>query len=118
VATNLLPAVGCKNATSKGAGIRKLHDGDGLYMWAYLDGRKYWRMRYWQAGKEKSLSFGVYPKVSLGDARKRRDELRKQLDENLDPSAERKATNLRKKLSADNSFEAVALEWFGKQQNI
>jgi integrase len=118
VATNLLSAVECKNATSKGAEIRKLHDGDGLYLWVYLDGRKYWRMRYWQAGKEKSLSLGVYPKVSLSDSRKKRDELRKQLDANLDPSAERKATNLRKKLSAENSFEAVALEWFGKQRHI
>jgi integrase len=118
VATNLLSAVECKNATSKGVGIRKLHDGDGLYLWVYLDGRKYWRMRYWQAAKEKSLSIGVYPKVSLSDARKKRDELRKQLEANLDPSAERKATNLRKKLSAENSFEAVALEWFTKQQHI
>jgi integrase len=118
VATNLLSAVECENATTKGTGIRKLHDGDGLYLWVYLDGRKYRRMRYWQAGKEKSLSIGVYPKVSLSDARKKREELRDQLDENLDPSAERKATNLRKKLSAENSFEAVALEWFGKQQHI
>jgi integrase len=50
--------------------------------------------------------------VSLGDARKKRDELRKQLEANLDPSAERKAANLRKRLFAENSFEAVALEWF------
>ncbi len=69
MATNLLSAVECKNAASKGALIRKFHDGDGLYLWVYLDGRKYWRMRYWQAGKEKSLSIGVYPKVSLSDAR-------------------------------------------------
>jgi integrase len=72
-------------------------------------------MRYWQAEKEKSLSIGVYPKVSLGDARKKRDELRKQLQADLDPSAERKATNLRKKLANVNSFEAVALEWYNKQ---
>jgi integrase len=115
MATNLLSAAECKNATSNGAGVRKLHDGDGLYLWVYLDGRKYWRMRYWQAEKEKSLSIGVYPKVSLGDARKKRDELRKQLQADLDPSAERKATNLRKKLANVNSFEAVALEWYNKQ---
>jgi integrase len=118
VATNLLSAVECKNAASKGAGIRKLHDGDGLYLWVYFDGRKYWRMRYWHASKEKSLSLGVYPKVSLSDARKKRDELRKQLESNLDPSAERKAINLRKKHSAENSLEAVALEWFDKQRHI
>ncbi|MDE3021835.1 MAG: tyrosine-type recombinase/integrase [Pseudomonadota bacterium] len=113
--TNLLSAIECKNATSKGAGIRKLHDGDGLYLWVYLDGRKYWRLRYWQAGKEKLLSLGVYPKISLRDARNRHEELRKQLEAGLDPSAERKATVLRKKLFAENSFESVAREWYGKQ---
>jgi integrase len=115
MATNLLSAVKCKNATSNGPRIRKLHDGDGLYLWIFLDGRKYWRMRYWQAGKEKSLSIGVYPKVTLSDARKKREELRKQLEADLDPSAERKAANLRKRLSAENSFEAVAREWYNKQ---
>ena len=72
-------------------------------------------MRYWQADKEKSLSVGVYPKVALSDARKKRDALRKQLEANLDPSAERKAANLRKKLSAESSFQAVTLEWYQKQ---
>jgi integrase len=115
MATNLLSAAECKNATSNGASVRKLHDGDGLYLWVYLDGRKYWRLRYWQADKEKSLSIGVYPKVSLSDARKKCDELRAQLRANLDPSAERKATNLRKKLANVNSFEAVAMEWYNKQ---
>jgi integrase len=115
VATNLLSAVECKNATSNGAGVRKLHDGDGLYLWVYLDGRKYWRMRYWQASKEKSLSIGVFPKVTLSNARKKREELRKQLEADLDPSAERKAANLRKKLTAENSFKAVAMEWYNKQ---
>ena len=83
MAINLLSAIECKNATSNGASVRKLHDGDGLYLWVYLDGRKYWRMRYWQTGKEKSLSLGVYPKVSLGDARKKAEELRKQLQADL-----------------------------------
>ena len=115
MATQLLSAAECKNATSNGARIRKLHDGDGLYLWVYLDGRKYWRLRYWQADKEKSLSLGVYPKISLSDARKQCDELRKQLQANLDPSAERKATLLQQKLALVNSFEAVALEWYNKQ---
>lgn len=115
MATNLLTAVECKNASSNGLTIRKIHDGDGLYLWVYADGRKYWRMRFWQAGKEKSLSVGVYPKVSLADARKKRDEIAKQLLADLDPSAERKAANLRKKTANENSFEAVALEWYNKQ---
>jgi integrase len=118
MATNLLSAAECKNANSQGASIRKLADGGGLYLWLYQDGRKYWRMRYWQAGKEKSLSLGVYPKVSLSDARKERDKLNKQLQADLDPSAERKAVSLRKKLAAENSFEAIAREWYGKQLHI
>lgn len=117
MATNLLSAAHCKNANSNGVSVRKLSDGDGLYLWVYQDGRKYWRMRYWQAGKEKSLSLGVYPRISLSAARKKRDEMREQLQADLDPSAERKAENLRKKLAAENSFEAVAREWYGKQMH-
>ena len=113
--TNLLSASECKNATSEGNAIRKLHDGGGLYLWVYADGGKFWRLRYRLGGKEKSLSFGSYPQISLKEARTKRDEQRKVLDADLDPSAERKATNLRKKLANVNSFEAVALEWYTKQ---
>jgi integrase len=112
---NLLSASECKNATSEGKGIQKLHDGGGLYLWVYANGGKFWRLRYQLGGKEKSLSFGSYPQVSLKEARAKRDEQRKVLDADLDPSAERKATNLRKKLANVNSFEAVALEWYNKQ---
>jgi integrase len=115
MATNLLSALECKNATSNGAAIRKLHDGDGLYLWLYADGRKYWRMRYWQHGKEKSLSVGVYPKVSLSDARRKSEEVRQHLKAGKDPSEERKDTKRKGKLAAENSFEAVALEWHAKQ---
>lgn len=118
MAKNLLSAAVCKKAKSNGAAIRKLHDGDGLYLWMYHDGRKYWRMRYWRAGKEKSRSVGVYPRVTLSEARIKRDELCNQLDAGLDPSAERRAISLRKKLSAENSFEAVAREWYNKQLHI
>lgn len=112
---NMLSDKECKSATSWGKGIRKLPDGGGLYLWAYEDGRKYWRLRYWLVGKEKSLSLGVYPNISLKDARARRDAERKRLDAGLDPSAERKASKLQQRLAAVNSFEAVALEWYGKQ---
>ncbi|MGO8753826.1 MAG: tyrosine-type recombinase/integrase [Gallionellaceae bacterium] len=114
--TNLLSASECKNATSEGKAIRKLHDGGGLYLWVYADGGKFWRLRYRLGGKEKSLSFGSYPQISLKEARAKRDEQHKVLDADLDPSAERKAANLRKKLATENSFEAVALEWHGKQK--
>lgn len=112
---NLLSAKECSNASSEGKAIRKLHDGGGLYLWIYEDGRRYWRLRYWIDGKEKSLSLGVYPEISLKDARARRDENRKLMQDQLDPSTERKATKLRRRIASANSFEAVAREWYGKQ---
>lgn len=105
----------CKNATSGALKIRKLADGGGLYLWVYDDGRKYWRLRYWLAGKEKSLSLGVYPHISLKQARGKRDDERAKLGNKLDPSAERKADKLHARIAAENSFEAVALEWYAKQ---
>ena len=102
----------CKNATSEGKTIRKLADAGGLYLWVYADGRKYWRLRYWIGGKEKSLSLGVYPSVTLKKARTLRDDERKHLDEGLDPSAERRADKLRMRHAIANSFEAFAREWY------
>jgi len=106
----------CRNSTSGDKSIRKLADGGGLYLWVYADGRKYWRLRYWLGGKEKSLSLGVYPATNLKDARKKREAERKRLDTNLDPSAERRAAKVRRKVAAENSFEAVAREWHAKQE--
>jgi integrase len=103
----------CRNAKTQ-AKIMKLADSSGLYLWVYPDGRKYWRLRYWQLGKEKSLSLGVYPDISLKDARDRRDVERKKLNNGLDPSQERKAKKIRDKLSAEYSFEAIGREWHGK----
>jgi integrase len=115
MATNLLSHKDCQHATSDGKAVRKLHDGGGLYLWVLADGAKYWRMR-WQVGqKQKGLAVGVFPKISLADARKVRDRVHKQLADGLDPSAEKQAAKRAKKLAAVNSFEAVAREWFGKQ---
>ena len=111
---NLFSDSECKNATTNGTKIRKLHDGGGLYLWVYADGRKYWRLRYTMAGAEKSLSLGVYPETGLKKARKRRDEERQRLDDNLDPAAERRAVKTRKLVASANSFEAVAREWYAK----
>ncbi|MCP5279915.1 MAG: tyrosine-type recombinase/integrase [Thiobacillus sp.] len=115
MAKDILKDVECRNATSQGRKLRKLHDGDGLYLWVYDDGRKYWRLRYWLGGKEKSLSLGVYPDISLKEARIRRNAERERLDADLDPSAERRAAKLKRQLSIANSFEAVAREWYDKQ---
>jgi len=115
MAKDLLKDVDCRNASSNGLKIRKLSDGAGLYLWVFADGSKSWRLRYWLGGKEKSLSLGIYPQISLKEARARRDKERKRLDNNLDPAAERRAEKLRLKSALENSFEAVAREWYRKQ---
>lgn len=112
---NLLTTPECKNATSQGRAIRKLHDGGGLYLWVYQDGSKFWRLRYWIDGKEKSLSFGAFPDIPLKEARARRDAERRKIEQNLDPSVEKKAAKIKSKQAATSSFEAVALEWYNKR---
>src|SRR5262249_50641476 len=69
-----------------------------------------WRLKFRVAGKEKPLSVGVYPDVTLKVARERRDELRRQLANGVDPSVKRKA----EKAASADSFEAVGREWFAK----
>lgn len=88
----------------------KLADGGGLYLMVNTNGSKYWRMKYRFAGKEKKLSFGTYPDISLSEARTKRDEARKVLANDKDPGEDKKATQLAKKLSVTNTFEAIALE--------
>ena len=66
---DFLTNAACKNVTAEGVKIRKLHDGQGLYLWVYEDGRKYWRLHYKIHDKEKSLSLGIYPVVGLKQAK-------------------------------------------------
>lgn len=111
----LLTDLACKNATSESSKIRKLHDGQGLYLWVYEDGRKYWRLRYKIHDKEKSLSLGVYPVVGLKQARQLAQAERAKLKSNIDPSIDRQINKQKAKESAVNSFETIALEWYRKQ---
>ena len=116
MATNLLKDLDCKNASvESGKTLRKLSDGGGLYLWVYADGRKYWRFKYLLHSKEKLLSVGVYPIVTLAMARKKADTLRKQHAEGIDPSAARQDAARLKKQQAANTFEVVAREWLAKQ---
>ncbi len=112
---NLLTDADCRNATAGDKKIKKFSDGGGLQLWVSADGSKYWRLRYWIGGKEKAISLGVYPVVSLKEARKALADQRKILEARKDPSAEKRAIRIRERLTAENSFEAVAREWYGKQ---
>ncbi|EOG6954348.1 tyrosine-type recombinase/integrase [Yersinia ruckeri] len=89
----------------------KLTDGGGMYLLVKPNGSKYWRLKYRFVGKEKMLSIGVYPDVSLADARQKRDEARKVLAAGGDPGEVKKADKLAQKLSTENTFEAIAREW-------
>jgi len=90
----------------------KMTDGAGLYLLVEPKGSKYWRMAYRYAGKQKTLSIGVYPDVSLADARVRCHEARKLLANNVDPSAAKQAQKEATFIQTDNNFEVIAREWF------
>lgn len=92
----------------------KLFDERGLFLMVVPAGGKWWRFRYRFAGKHKLLSMGVYPDVSLGNARERRDDARKLLANGVDPSEQRKATKAAGEARDANSFEVIAREWFAK----
>ena len=90
----------------------KLADGAGMYLLVHPSGAKYWRLKYRIAGKEKLLALGVYPEVSLAEARIRRDNARLLIRDGRDPGV---AKQLQKNfLQNQNSetFESVAREWF------
>jgi integrase len=96
---------------------RKLSDGDGMYVLITPDGSKYFRLKYYFAGKERLLALGVYPKLTLAGARAMRDKARKLLAAGIDPGAERRAEKKKANstTATGDTFEAVAREWLAKQ---
>jgi integrase len=92
----------------------KMGDTGGLYLEVAPSGGKWWRLKYRHGGKEKRLSLGVYPDVSLKDARQRRDDARKLQANDIDPAENRKAAKAAKVERAGNSFEVIAREWYAK----
>lgn len=93
----------------------KMADGHGLYMQVEQNGSKYWRMKYRMHGKEKKLSFGVCPEVTLAEAREKAREARKLRSEGIDPSFTKKDTRRKAAVHANNTFKTVALEWHENQ---
>lgn len=102
-----------KNATCpEGQKIKKYHDGAGLYLWCMADGTRCWRFRYYLDGKERGMALGTYPKVSLADARKAVEVQRGILQTGTDPAQEKKKAKQADKLAKDDTFEALATEWY------
>ncbi len=91
----------------------KLTDGSGLYLHVSEGGGKWWRFKYRFSGKQKLLSLGTYPEISLIDARKRRDEARSQVAHGIDPGVVRKAQK-QASIEETETFEVIAREWHSK----
>ena len=94
---------------------KKIYDSEGLYLEVSPKGGRWWRLKYRFNKKEKRISLGVYPSISLKEARERRNEARKLLAQQIDPSEHRKTTKGIIQEQADNSFELIAREWFAKK---
>ncbi|MBY5236337.1 DUF4102 domain-containing protein [Klebsiella aerogenes] len=87
----------------------KLTDGSGMHLLVHPNGSKYWRLQYRFDGKQKMLALGVYPDVSLADARARRDEARKLLANSIDPGDKKKNDKVEQEEA--RTFEQLAIEW-------
>lgn len=89
----------------------KLFDSGGLYLLVNPNGSRWWRLKYRYGGKERGISLGVYPDVSLKLARTNRDQARRLIAQGTDPSADRKAS----KLARCETFRTIAEEWLALQ---
>lgn len=94
---------------------RKMTDEKGLFLIVTPKGGRWWRLKYRFDGKEKLLSLGTYPDVSLKEAREKRDDARRLLAQGIDPGQNRKDEKTERAERAANSFEVVAREWHSKQ---
>ena len=94
----------------------KLSDSGGLYLLVTAKGGKLWRLKFRVDGREKKLAIGPYPEISLGDARKRRDEARELIAVGKDPSREKQQAKQRACVSAANTFGEIAQEFIDKRK--
>lgn len=104
----------CKNAKAKDKPY-KIADGGGLYLLVKPTGAKHWRLKYRFLGKEKLLALGAYPLTSIADAREGRDNAKKLLAGGNDPMSNKKDGRRKAIRNAQNTFQAIALEWYEKR---
>jgi len=91
----------------------KLYDTGGLFLLVNPAGGRWWRFKYHFAGKERGLSLGTYPDISLKDARGRRDEARSLVAKGIDPSLHRQT----EREARTNTFKLIAQEWLASQES-
>ncbi len=115
--TSALTDVKVKNAKPSGKPF-KLFDGGGLYLLVTQTGGKLWRIKYSFNGKEKLLSIGIYPTLSLSEARDKRHEAKKKIEAGIDPGEEKKSIEASRIATAENTFEKIARECFSKMADV
>jgi integrase len=91
---------------------RKLWVGDGLFLLITQSGGKYWRLRWKVGSKERCVSLGTYPAVSLKEAQEKAVQARRLIEAGNDPVVERRLIKARNTFDTGNTFEVVAREWF------
>jgi len=104
-----------KNTKPKPDKAFKLQDEKGMYLLVNPNGSKYFRLDYRFDGKRKTLALGVYPAMSLKEARAKRDTAKRQLDDGIDPCVHKQAIKQSRADSIANSFEVIAQEWLAKK---
>jgi integrase len=122
--TNQLTELSIKQAKPKEKQY-KLTDGEGMYLRVYPNGSKYWQLQYWFDGKQKILSFGIWPDTSLKEAREKRHEAKKQIKDGINPIEEKRkerqdnldrANKFRlEEIKKTITFKKVSIEWYKRQ---
>ncbi|MAG00892.1 MAG: integrase [Acidiferrobacteraceae bacterium] len=110
-----LTAIQVKNAKPKEKQY-KLTDGEGMYLLVLPAGGKYWRLKYRYSGKEKLLALGVYPAISLAEARERRADAKRLLSKGEDPTTVKKIAKITQNQNSSDNFKSIAREWHDKQK--
>ena len=112
-----LTVLAARNAKPRDT-MYRLAAGKGLYLQVMPNGAKYWRLKYRHLKKQpKMISLGVFPEVSLADARAERDRLRQLIATGIDPSTQRRVDRLARELASENSLEVVARAWFAQKSS-
>ncbi len=106
----------CKNAKPKEK-VYKLGDSEGLFLLIKPNGAKHWRLKYYFHKKEKLMALGAYPHVSLAKARQKKDDARSLLVEGIDPLIEKKKREQLAHTDSQDTFEAVAREWYKNRES-
>lgn len=97
--------------------VYSLGDGNGLSLIVEPNGSKGWRFRYQFNGKSKMISLGIYPVITLNEAREKRDNARKLVANGVDPSEARKEERNKVSGQSENTFKKITLEWFNGRKD-